>query len=146
MMETNFRMDETWKDLPNMGVISKISESPVQKQLHEHKEKIEKDRKEANEKANKFKLFLLKSYLSIRGFFRTFKYKKNHTYHGGRNNRDAIYMGKNTFYEQITTSVPGFAYFNNKSVKYKYWELGYFKWYKTNAQIETNNKNVNKVF
>ena len=65
MMETNFRMDETWKDLPNMGVISKISESPVQKQLREHKEKIEKDRKEANEKANKPKLFLLKSYLSI---------------------------------------------------------------------------------
>lgn len=146
MMETNFRMDETWKDLPKMDVISKISESPVQKQLREHKEKIEKDRKEANEKANKPKLFLLKSYLSILGFFRTLKYKKNHTYHGGRNNRDAIYMGKNTFYEQITTSVPGFAYFNNKSIKYKYWELGYFKWYKTNAQIETNDKNITKVF
>ena len=146
MMETNFRMDETWKDLPNMGVISKISESPVQKQLREHKEKIEKDRKEANEKANNLKLFLLKSYLSICGFFRTLKYKKNDTYHGGRNNRDAIYMGKNTFYEQITTSVPGFAYFNNKPVKYKYWELGYFKWYKTNAQIETNDKNITKVF
>ena len=135
MIETNFRMDETWKDLPNMGVISKISESPVQKQLREHKEKIEKDRKEANEKTNKPKLFLLKSYLPILGFFRTLKYKKNHTYHGGRNNRDAIYMGKNTFYEQITTSVPGFAYFNNKPVKYKYWELGYFKLFKTNAQI-----------
>ena len=146
MIETNFRMDETWKDLPNMGVISKISESPVQKQLREHKEKIEKDRKEANEKANNLKLFLLKSYLSICGFFRTLKYKKNDTYHGGRNNRDAIYMGKNTFYEQITTSVPGFAYFNNKPVKYKYWELGYFKWYKTNAQIETNDKNITKVF
>lgn len=37
MMETNFRMDETWKDLPNMGAISKISESPVQKQLRERK-------------------------------------------------------------------------------------------------------------
>ena len=77
MMETNFRMDETWKDLPSMGVISKISESPVQKQLRERNEKIEKDRKEANEKANNFKLFLLKSYLSICGFFRTLKYKKN---------------------------------------------------------------------
>lgn len=84
--------------------------------------------------------------MSICGFFRTLKYKKNDTYHGGRNNRDAIYMGKNTFYEQITTSVPGFAYFNNKPVKYKYWELGYFKWYKTNAQIETNDKNITKVF
>ena len=135
MMETNYRMHDAWKDLPNMGAISKISESPVQKQLRECKEKIEKDRKEANEKTNKPKLFLLKSYLSILGFFRTLKYKKNHTYHGGRNNRDAIYMGKNTFYEQITTSVPGFAYFNNKPVKYKYWELGYFKWFKTNAQI-----------
>ena len=146
MMETNFRMNDVWKDLPKTGIISKISESPVQKQLHEQKEKIEKERKEAYEKANKFKLFLLKSYLSIRGFFRTLKYKKNHTYHGGRNNRDAIYMGKNTFYEQITTSVPGFSYLNNKPIKYKYWELGYFKWYKINAQIETNNKNINKVF
>ena len=126
--------------------LKKVEKKQMKKQLHEHKEKIEKDRKEANEKANKFKLFLLKSYLSIRGFFRTLKYKKNHTYHGGRNNRDAIYMGKNTFYEQITTSVPGFSYFNNKPIKYKYWELGYFKWYKINAQIETNNKNINKVF
>ena len=135
MIETNFRMDETWKDLPNKGQNTKKSESPLQNQLREHKEKIEKDRKQANEKTNKPKHFLLKSYLSILGFFRTLKYKKNHTYHGGRNNRDAIYMGKNTFYEQITTSVPGFAYFNNKPVKYKYWELGYFKWFKTNAQI-----------
>ena len=55
-------------------------------------------------------------------------------------------MGKNTFYEQIATSVPGFAYFNNKPVKYKYWELGYFKWYKISAQIETNDKNITKVF
>lgn len=94
MIETNYRITDGWKDLLKTGVISKISESPVQKQLREHKEKIEKERKEANEKANKFKLFLLKSYLSIRGFFRTLKYKKNHTYHGGRNNRDAIYMGK----------------------------------------------------
>lgn len=145
-METNYKMDGTWKDLPKTGVISKISESPVQKQLREHKEKIEKDRKEANEKANKFKLFLLKSYLSIRGFFITLKYKKNHTYHGGRNNRDAIYMGNNTFYEQITMSVPGFAYFNNKPVKYKYWELGYFKWVERHMPIETNDKNVTKVF
>lgn len=126
--------------------LKKVEKKQMKKQLREHKEKIEKDRKEANEKANNLKLFLLKSYLSIRGFFRTLKYKKNHTYHGGRNNRDAIYMGKNTFYEQIATTVPGFAYFNNKSVKYKYWELGYFKWYKTNAQIETNDKNITKVF
>lgn len=146
MMETNYRTDGLWKNLPKTGVISKISESPVQKQLREHKEKIEKERKEANEKANKFKLFLLKSYLSIRGFFRTLKYKKNHTYHGGRNNRDAIYMGNNTFYEQITMSVPGFAYFNNKPVKYKYWELGYFKWVERYMPIETNDKNVTKVF
>lgn len=146
MMETNYRTDDLWKNLPKMGVISKISESPVQKQIRVYKEKIEKDRKEANEKANKFKLFLLKSYLSIRGFFRTLKYKKNHTYHGGRNNRDAIYMGNNTFYEQITMSVTGFAYFNNKPIKYKYWELGYFKWDEISARIETNNKNINKVF
>lgn len=146
MTEINYRITDGWKDLLKMDVASKISESPVQKQLREHKEKIEKEKKEANEKANKFKLFLLKSYLSIRGFFRTLKYKKNHTYHGGRNNRDAIYMGKNTFYEQITTSVPGFAYFNNKPVKYKYWELGYFKWHKINAQIETDDKNITKVF
>lgn len=146
MIETNYRITDGWKDLLKTGVISKISESPVQKQLREHKEKIEKERKEANEKANKFKLFLLKSYLSIRGFFRTLKYKKNHTYHGGRNNRDAIYMGNNTFYEQITMSVPGFAYFNNKPVKYKYWELGYFKWVKRYMPIETNDKNVTKVF
>ena len=66
MMETNYRIHDAWKDLPSMGVISKISESPVQKQLRERKEKIEKDRKEANEKANNLKLFLLKSYLSIR--------------------------------------------------------------------------------
>lgn len=126
--------------------LKKVEKKQMKKQLRERKEKIEKDRKEANEKANKPKLFLLKSYLSICGFFRALKYKKNHTYHGGRNNRDAIYMGKNTFYEQIATSVPGFAYFNNKPVKYKYWELGYFKWYKTGAQIETNDKNITKVF
>lgn len=126
--------------------LKKVEKKQMKKQLREHKEKIEKGRKEANEKANNLKLFLLKSYLSICGFFRTLKYKKNDTYHGGRNNRDAIYMGKNTFYEQIATSVPGFAYFNNKPVKYKYWELGYFKWYKTNAQIETNDKNITKVF
>ena len=69
MMETNFRMDETWEDLPKMDVISKISESPVQKQLRERKEKSEKGRKEANEKENNLKIFFLKSYVSIYSFF-----------------------------------------------------------------------------
>ena len=141
-------MEEVKKYFDNESVVKfdRMMESPVQKQLRENKERIEKERKEANEKANKFKLFLLKSYLSIRGFFRTLKFKKNHTYHGGRNNRDAIYMGNNTFYEQITMAVPGFAYFNNKPVKYKYWELGYFKWVEMYMPIETNDKNVSKVF
>lgn len=123
-------MEEAKKyfDTVNTAGFGRMMETPVQKQLRENKEKIEKERNKANEKSNKFKLFLLKSYLSIRGFFRTLRFKKNHTYHGGRNNRDAIYMGNNTFYEQITMAVPGFAYFNNKPVKYKYWELGYFKW------------------
>ena len=141
-------MEEAKKYFDNESVakFDRMMETPAQKQLRENKERIEKERKEANENANKFKLFLLKSYLSIRGFFRTLKFKKNHTYHGGRNNRDAIYMGNNSFYEQITMSVPGFAYFNNKPVKYKYWELGYFKWEEMPMPIETNNKNVNKVF
>ena len=51
-----------------------------------YKETIEKVIKEANEKANKPKLFLLKSYLSILGFFRTLKYKKNHSKQYGTNN------------------------------------------------------------
>lgn len=142
MTEINYRITDGWKDLLKMDVASKISESPVQKQLREHKEKIEKEKKEANEKANKFKLFLLKSYLSIRGFFRSLGFKKNETYHGGRNNRDAIYMGKNTFYEQIAMSVPEFIYYNNKAVKYKYWELGYFKWNRKYMTIETNMHNA----
>ena len=141
-------MEEAKKYFDNESVVKfdRMMESPVQKQLRENKERIERERKEANEKVNKFKLFLLKSYLSIRGFFRTLKFKKNHTYHGGRNNRDAIYMGNNSFYEQITIAVPGFAYFNNKPVKYKYWELGYFKWEEMPMPIETNDKNVSKVF
>lgn len=141
-------MEEAKKYFDNESVVKfdRMMETPVQKQLRENKERIEKERKEANEKANKFKLFLLKSYLSIRGFFRTLKFKKNHTYHGGRNNRDAIYMGGSSFYEQITMAVPGFAYFNNKPVKYKYWELGYFKWEEMPMPIETNDKNVSKIF
>lgn len=143
-METQYSMDGGWRVLPKIGIISKTFESPVQKQMREYKEQKEKEIKEATENANKFKLFLLKSFLSIRGFFRSLKYKKNQTYHGGRNDRDAIYMGDNTFYEQISMAVPGFCYFNNKPIKYKYWELGYFKWNRITANIEKNN--VNKVF
>ena len=135
-METDFKLE-------NIGTI-RAFESPVQRQLREYKEQKEKEKKEATAKANKFKLFLLKSFLSIRGYFRSLKYKKNATYHGGRNDRDAIYMGNNTFYEQISMAVPGFCYFNNKPIKYKFWELGYFKWDRITAKIEKNN--VSKVF
>ena len=132
-METKFKFE-------NIGELSKTFETPVQKHLREYNEQKENEKKEIAKKSNKFKFFLLKTYLSIRGFFRSLEFKKNKVYHGGRNNRDAIYMGNNTFYEQISLTVPGFCYYNNKPIKYKYWELGYFKWVNTYAN------NVNKAF
>ena len=46
-------------------------------------------------------------------------------------------MGNRKFYETITITVPGFCYFNNKPIEYKYWEIGMFKWTETEINVKT---------
>ena len=81
-------------------------------------------------KYSKMKLFLLRTFLSLRGIFRRRKLKKGKRYLGGRNNRQGVYMGDNTFYETFTVSGLGYLYYDSKKIKYKNWELGMWKWKK----------------
>ena len=80
------------------------------------------------EKYSKVKLFLLKLFLSLRGIWRSRKFKKAKTYWGGRNKRQGVYMGKKTFYETFVVSGIGYEYWDSKPIKYKNWELGMWKW------------------
>ena len=118
----------------------------VHEQLAIADAKIDFERQQAKAKANKFKLWLLKNYMSVKGWLKSLKFKKDETYYGGRNNRLSIYMGNCTFFEQITCKVPGFCYYDNKPIKYKYWEIGFFSWKKSTAKIETNKNNVGNIF
>lgn len=77
---------------------------------------------------NKTKLWILKAFLSVRGWFRCLGFRKNKRYFGGRNKRNAVYMGKRTFYETIEISGLGYFYWDQKPIKYEWWELGMFKW------------------
>lgn len=80
------------------------------------------------EKYSKAKLFILRAFLSLRGMFRRLWLKKGKKYYGGRNERQGVYMGNNTFYETFTVSGNGFLYYDSKPIKYKNWELGMWKW------------------
>ena len=123
----------------NINLPSKIT--PVYGELRRADEAIEQERKELHDKANKFKLFILRTKLSIRGFFKMLSFKKDATYIGGRYQRPSIYMGDRKFYEQIGITVPGFCYYTTKQIQYKYWELGMFKWTKSNIKV-IKDKNV----
>lgn len=83
------------------------------------------------------KYYILKIKLTIIGYFKEKKFKKNATYIGGRWQRPSIYMGNRKFYETITITVPGFCYFNNKPIEYKYWEIGMFKWTESDINVKT---------
>ena len=77
---------------------------------------------------NPVKLFLLRTFLSARGIWRSIWLKKGKHYYGGRNKRHAVYMGKKTFYETFIVNGLGYQYTDSKPIKYKNWELGMWKW------------------
>lgn len=81
-----------------------------------------------NENYSKVKLFILRAFLSAVGLWRSLWFKKGKHYYGGRNNRDGVYMGNKTFYETFTVVGLGYYYWDSKSIKYKNWELGMWKW------------------
>lgn len=90
---------------------------------------------------NKTKLWILKTYLSAKGWLRHLWFKKNRRYYGGRNKRYGVYMGKRTFYETFEVSGYGYCYYDSKPIKYEWWELGLFPW-----KNSTRNKNGLKCF
>lgn len=91
-------------------------------------------------KNNKVLQWILIKFFTIKGWFKSKKLKKNSTYYGGVNKTYGIYMGNNTFYEQLscTDNMYGVTYFSTKQVKYNYLQLGLFNWKLTNINIEKN--------
>jgi len=86
-----------------------------------------------------FKYNILKTYLSVKGWFRTkFFFEELETYRGGSKNYVSIYRGNRTFYEQENQSVPTFGvqYYSTRNKQYPYWQLGMFEWKKITAKIE----------
>ena len=82
----------------------------------------------SNEDYSKVKLLILRTFLSLKGMFRCLWLKKGKKYHGGRNNRDGVYLGDKKFYETFYVTGLGYHYFDSKAIKYKNWELGMWKW------------------
>lgn len=86
---------------------------------------------------NKFKYNILKGFLSAKGFYRAhIKFKNGGKYIGGAKHCPSVYAGKGSFYEAISVRVPGtyVEYFENKLVKYPYWQLGIFDWAEINEE------------
>lgn len=83
---------------------------------------------ETKKKYSKVKMFVLRSTLNVIGVWRKLWFKKGKKYHGGRNNRDGVYMGDGKFYETFYVHDIGVSYFDSKMIQYKNWELGLWKW------------------
>lgn len=80
---------------------------------------------------NKFKYVLLKSYMTLKGVYRTlFVFKNGRKYTGGAYNALSIYTGNATFYECKTGIEPttGVAVFDYKLKTYPYWQIGLYDW------------------
>ena len=84
---------------------------------------------------SKVKMFILRTTLSIIGWWRKLWFKKGRKYYGGRNNREGVYMGDGKFYEAFYVDMIGVHYFDYKTIQYKNWELGLWKWRKKSSML-----------
>jgi len=79
----------------------------------------------------KVKFYIVKFVYLIIGFFKSLRFKKGYKYIGGINsNANSVYKGNRTFYESLHAVEPtyGVCAFKTRMKKYKYWEIGLFKW------------------
>ena len=85
---------------------------------------------------------IVKFVYTIIGLFKTMRFKEGHKYIGGINrNAASIYRGNRTFYESFHAVEPtyGICVFKTRNKKYKFCEIGLFKWIETN-EIEVVEK------
>lgn len=91
-------------------------------------------------KENKFLMFFIKKYYTIKGYCRAKKFKVMDTYYGGVNKCYGQYIGDNTFYENrsCTDTMYGVTVFGGRKVKYTYLQLGLFDWKPYKIEIITD--------
>lgn len=72
--------------------------------------------------------FCLKNFYSMKGWFRSKKFKVDQLYYGGVNDTYGYYKGDNTFYETKNYTIGNVQVTDSKPRKYTNLQLGLFKW------------------